>query len=75
MHSGKMYEAGKADAYKECYRLLQSIMTEKEGFIKKTNTDGLTIEYCPDYILRALGLTLMQYFDVEEKDNAKKEKI
>lgn len=59
MHSGKMYESGKADAYKECFKMIGVVLKDKEDFIKHVNTDGQTIEYCPDYVLKALAAAIM----------------
>lgn len=59
MHSGKMFEAGKKEAYEEVYRLVEMLAREKEGVVRHVDANGNMTEYIPLETLRVLGMTLM----------------
>lgn len=59
MHSGKLYEAGRADAFKECFNTITNLVKDKEGVIKHVGEDGLIHEYLPLDVVRAYGFTLL----------------
>ena len=71
MHSGKKYEAGKQDAFKECFDLLSKLMNEKEGFISKVGSDGVVHEYMPVDTIRAYAYVLL---GMSEPDKSSREK-
>ena len=59
MHSGKLYEAGRSDAFKECFNTITNIVKDKEGVIKHVNEYGKVQEYVPLDVIRAYGFTLL----------------
>lgn len=56
--TGKAYNKGRQDAFKDCYALLSKIMKNREGFVSHS-VQGKVVDYCPCDDLRTLGLTLM----------------
>lgn len=59
MHSGKMFEEGKKEAYVDCYHIIEQFVKEKDGFIKHADSDGTVMEYCPIDALQALGIYIL----------------
>lgn len=59
MHTGKLYEAGRTDAFKECFDAISNIVKDKEGVVKFVGPTGEPTEYLPLDIIRAYGLTLL----------------
>lgn len=71
MHSGKMYEAGKQDAFKECFDLLSKLMNEREGFITKVGSDGVIHDYMPVDTVRAYAYVLLGLSEPESNSREK----
>lgn len=59
MHTGKMYEEGKKEAYLDCYHIIEQFVKEKDGFIKHVDQNGNMMEYCPIDSLQAVGIFLI----------------
>lgn len=59
MHTGKLYEAGRTDAFKECFDAISNIVKDKEGVVKFVGPNGEPTEYLPLDVIRAYGLTLL----------------
>ena len=59
MHTGKMYNAGREDAFKECFHLIAKLCKDKESIVKFVGSDGEPTEYIPLDIIRAYGFTLL----------------
>lgn len=59
MHTGKLYEAGRVDAFKECFNAITNIVKDKEGVVNFVGSDGKPTEYLPLDVIRAYGLTLL----------------
>lgn len=59
MHTGKLYEAGRTDAFKECFDAISNIVKDKEGVVKFVGPTGEPTEYLPLDVIRAYGLTLL----------------
>lgn len=59
MHTGKLYEAGRTEAFKECFNAISNIVKDKEGIVKFVGPNGEPTEYLPLDVIRAYGLTLL----------------
>lgn len=73
MHTGKMYEAGRADAFKECFNAITNIVKDKDDIVKFVGSDGKPTEYIPLDVIRAYGFTLLA-LSGDEKTMKKLEK-
>lgn len=67
--TGKAYNQGRRDAFKECYDLLSEIMKKRDGFVNHVG-NGKVKDYCPCEDLRTLGLTLLS-LSSEDSRNGK----
>ncbi len=59
MHTGKLYDAGRTEAFKECFNAISNIVKDKEGVVKFIGPTGEPTEYLPLDVIRAYGLTLL----------------
>lgn len=59
MHTGKMYNAGREDAFKECFNLIAKLCKDKDGIVNFVDSDGKPREYVPLDVIRAYGFTLL----------------
>ena len=59
MHTGKMYNAGREDAFKECFNLIAKLCKDKDGVVKFVDSEGKPREYVPLDVIRAYGFTLL----------------
>lgn len=59
MHTGKMYNAGREDAFKECYSLIAKLCKDKNGIVNFVDSDGKPREYVALDVIRAYGFTLL----------------
>ena len=59
MHTGKMYNAGREDAFKECFNLIAKLCKDKDGIVNFVDSDGKPREYIPLDVIRAYGFTLL----------------
>lgn len=59
MHTGKMYNAGREDAFKECFNLIAKLCKDKDGIVNFVGSDGKPREYVPLDVIRAYGFTLL----------------
>jgi hypothetical protein len=59
MHTGKMYNAGREDAFEECFDLIAKLCKDKDGIVNFVDSDGKPREYVPLDVIRAYGFTLL----------------
>lgn len=58
MHTGKMYMAGRADAFKECHDLITKLMDSKEDCLTRQEADGTVRAYYSTDMLETYRMSL-----------------